>query len=103
DVALGRLALRAEASARDRARRIALDVRDLAALHIDELAAADCAVRADRPGDALCVVDARAQRPRALRLHGLSECERIALAKLSEKGPRLEPLPQKTGHAGPTS
>ena len=35
--ALRRLALRAEAAARDRARRIAFDLRDLAVLHVHEL------------------------------------------------------------------
>src|SRR5581483_12461809 len=60
-IALRRLSLRAEAAARDGARRVALDMGDLAVLHVHELAAADRAERTDRRDDALRVADPRAQ------------------------------------------
>ena len=66
DVALRRLPLRAQAAAGDRARRVALDLADLAVLDVDELAAADRAVRADRLDDVLRLVDPRVERPRPL-------------------------------------
>src|SRR5579871_984284 len=92
--ALRRLALRAEAPARDRGRRVALDVRDLAALDVDQLAAADGAVRADGADDAVGLVDPRGQRRGARRLRRFPEAVEIAFAELPERRPRLEQLPE---------
>src|SRR5262249_22578414 len=58
-VALRGLPLGTETAARDRARRIALDVGDLAALDVDELATTDRAVRTDRLDHVVGVVDPR--------------------------------------------
>src|SRR6185369_4030953 len=82
-VRLRRGALRAQPAARDRARRVALDLDDLAVLDVDELSAADGAVRADRVDDALGLVDARRQRPRPRRLDGAPEPERVSLGQLT--------------------
>src|SRR4029079_5675956 len=89
-VALRRLPLGAEPPARDRARRVALDVRHLAILDVDELAAADGAVRADRLDDVLRLVDARRQPLRALRLGGRAEPELVSLPELPDDRPALD-------------
>jgi hypothetical protein len=58
-------------------------VAHVAVLDVDELAAADRAVRADRLHDVVGLLDPRSQRARALRLGGAAEGERISLAELA--------------------
>jgi len=55
-------------------------VLDVAVLHVHELTAADGAVGADRLDDVVGALDPRAERLRALRLRGLAQPERVALA-----------------------
>ena len=81
-------------------------MRDLAVLDVDELAAADGAVRADRLDDVVGLVDPRPQRPRALRLRGAAEAERVALAQLAEDRPageRLAELHERNVLSPPTA
>src|SRR6266498_2669406 len=77
DQALGRRALGAEATARDRAVGVALDLGDLLVLHEHELAATDRAVGADRADHPVRLLRARGQRPRPLRLGAFAEPEGI--------------------------
>src|SRR5205085_11335309 len=90
DVALRGLPLRTEAAPRDRACGIALDVRDLPVLDMDELAAADGAVRTDRLHHVVGLLDPRLHRPRLLGPGGLAEAERITLPELPNQRPPSE-------------
>src|SRR5581483_1815193 len=97
DVALRRLTLRAQAAARDGAGGVALDVRDLAVLHVHELAAADGAVRADRLHHVVGVVDARFEALRPRRLDRRSQAEWIAFAELPERRPGRDQIAERHG------
>src|SRR5439155_499053 len=72
--------------------RLVPDLDDAAVLDVHELGAADGAVRADRMRHLICLVDARCQRPRALRAYGTAQPERVALSKLPYDRPRLDEL-----------
>jgi hypothetical protein len=67
-------------------------MRDLAVLDVDELAAADRAVGADRLDDVIGLVDPRLQRLGALGPGGAPETERVALAKLPKHRPAADHL-----------
>src|SRR5205085_2381659 len=83
-------ALRAEPPARDRAARVTLDLHDLAAFDVDELATADGTVGTDRGDDAVGVVDARSQRRAAFGAHRPAEPERVVLRQLANERPGAE-------------
>jgi hypothetical protein len=84
--------LRTRPPARDRARRVALDLDNLSLFHVHELSAADGAVRTDRVRDVIRLVDARLQGPRALGLDRFAQTERFALPELAHDRPRLNEL-----------
>src|SRR5204863_1716666 len=90
DIALRGLPLRAQPTARDGARGIPLDVRHLAVLDVDELAAADRAVGADRLDDVVGLVDARRQALRSRRADGRAQSERVSVAELPDEWPGSE-------------
>src|SRR5205085_7749819 len=75
--------------------RVALDLRHLAVLDIDELRAADGAVGADRFCDRLRLVDPRRQCPRVRRLHGSAQPERVSSTKLPGDRPPGDQLSKR--------
>src|SRR5262249_12805821 len=94
DIPPRRRAFGAEPSARDRAVRIALDVADLALLHVDQLAAADGAIRADRRHDALGALRRGRELIGPARPGRWSEPERIA-PKLANERPSRETITER--------
>src|SRR5439155_3407711 len=85
-------ALGAEPAARDRAVGVALDLVDLAVADVDELPAADRAVRADGLDDVLRAFGPRAELLGLGRLNRLAAAERVAFASLPQDGPAGEQL-----------
>src|SRR5581483_7748032 len=86
-----RRALRAQPAAADGRVGITLDLRDLAVLDVDELAAPDGAVRAHRLRDVIGGLGTGAQPRRALALHGVLAPQPVAVACLAQHRPRREP------------
>src|SRR5438270_148317 len=91
-------ALRAKTAAGDGAGRVTLDLGDLLAFDVHQLAATHGAVRADRPDDLVCGLGPRSERFGVSGLGSSAEAEVIVATQLAGHGPRGNQF-SKAAHA----